>query len=58
MRKIETKFLNEAHSSNDERDNIQRVIMEEKEIIIQQQSGSGNEESEDIFETYYNNRFD
>ena len=57
MKKIETKFLNEAHSNND-RDNGQRGIMEEKEIIIQQQTGPDNEETEDIFETYYNNRFD
>jgi hypothetical protein len=35
------------------------VSQEEKESATQQQAGQpGNEEAEDIFETYYNNRFD
>jgi hypothetical protein len=61
MKQMETKFLKEIYSSNEDRNNEPIISrQDEKEmIIIQQQTGQpGSEETEDIFEAYYNNRFD
>jgi hypothetical protein len=61
MKQMETKFLKEIYSSNEDRNNEPIISrQDEKEmIIIQQQTGQpGSEETEDIFESYYNNRFD
>jgi hypothetical protein len=58
MEKIETEFK-EIYSPNDGMSNERLVSKEEGQLTSQELTGlAGNEEVEDIFETYYNNRFD
>jgi hypothetical protein len=59
MKKKAPQFLMEIYTPNDDMNKEQIISQEEKRSTVQQEAGqSGNEEAEDIFETYYNNRFD